>query len=85
MKAFLFAIISLALFSLVACSNPGKECCDCLIEKSCWGADDYACYYYYDEGYGGEDEDPPPAQTWSKECQEEHCEICKEADENFQD
>jgi len=58
--AILIASLTL-LASLAACSNPGKDCCDCQIENSCWTSDDSACYYYYDEGYGGGEETPPPA------------------------
>ena len=78
--AVLFTSLAL-LLSLIACSNPGKDCCDCLIGNSCWTSEDYACYYYYDEGYMGEEESPPPAQSWTIACAEDHCaDICKQVD-----
>lgn len=69
--------------ALLGCSNPGKECCDCLIAKDCWASKDSACYYYYDPSYSGGKEKVPPAQSWSTECQRTNCPVCLEAHDNF--
>jgi hypothetical protein len=72
-----------ALVALDGCSNPGKDCCDCLIANGCWLAQSYACYYYYDSSYSGGKENPPPAQSWKVACQDASCTVCEQASNNF--
>lgn len=77
---FLFLLPLLAMmFSIVSCGgdSPGAECCDCLIENSCWTSSGSACYYYHDDDYDGGNISPPPAQSWYVDCENQYCsDIC---------
>lgn len=81
-KSFLLILFGI-MFSFLACGgdSPGAQCCDCLIDNSCWHSSDYACYYYYDDDYSGGSESPPPSQSWGIDCSKTYCtEACKDVE-----